>query len=516
MDTSGRDDAIALWGDVIDLMAADESTPAQISAMVASAVPVDFDGEAITIEASAKFMKNQLEKNAAAIERCLAQAAFSPVSLHVTLAGQPAGMRIDTSSVVSAEELESMPQGVSSSEEPTPAEPAKQAAPDAAPGVTARREETSIEERRLANPLVTNVTENDSKLTFDRFVVGEENMIALQAAKQVADGFDKYNPLFIYGRSGLGKTHLLKAIQNYIIQNDIEKLCVYRTAHEFVTEYVEAMVDTDAEVKRAFTRHYQDVDILIIDDVQYLKGPASVGFFFDLFNYLRDHGKQVVLAADESPVQLGISNEDFEERLISRMNSGFACPVQAPEYELKLALVRNFYTRAKEDAAAEHIPGYEGTITDETLQLMAERSGSNIRVIESFCQACLLEATKLERSGRALGREDVARLSAEKFGSTRRTVTIDQIQRAVEEEFSVSHAYLISSSRRKEVKTARHVGCWLARNLTTLTLAETGERFGGRSHATVSHSVDEVEKLMKEDSQILDRITRLKDILLNG
>ena len=341
-------------------------------------------------------------------------------------------------------------------------------------------------------------------------------MIALQAAKQVADGFDKYNPLFIYGRSGLGKTHLLKAIQNYIIQNDIEKLCVYRTAHEFVTEYVEAMVDTDAEVKRAFTRHYQDVDILIIDDVQYLKGPASVGFFFDLFNYLRDHGKQVVLAADESPVQLGISNEDFEERLISRMNSGFACPVQAPEYELKLALVRNFYARAKEDAAAEHIPGYEGTITDETLQLMAERSGSNIRVIESFCQACLLEATKLERSGRALGREDVARLSAEKFGSTRRTVTIDQIQRAVEEEFSVSHADLISSSRRKEVKTARHVGCWLARNLTTLTLAETGERFGGRSHATVSHSVDEVEKLMKEDRQILDRITRLKDILLNG
>lgn len=514
MDTSGRDDAIALWGDVIDLMAADESMPAQISAMVASAVPVDFDGETITIEASAKFMKNQLERNAGAIERCLAQAAFSPVSLHVALAGQPAGTRIDTSSVMSAEDLEAMPQDVSSSEGPAPAGQA--AVHDPEPDVAVDDEDSSIEERRLANPLVTNVTENDSKLTFDRFVVGEENMIALQAAKQVADGFDKYNPLFIYGRSGLGKTHLLKAIQNYIIQNDIEKLCVYRTAHEFVTEYVEAMVDTDAEVKRAFTRHYQDVDILIIDDVQYLKGPASVGFFFDLFNYLRDHGKQVVLAADESPVQLGISNEDFEERLISRMNSGFACPVQAPEYELKLALVRNFYTRAKEDAAAEHIPGYEGTITDETLQLMAERSGSNIRVIESFCQACLLEATKLERSGRTLGREDVARLSAEKFGSTRRAVTIDQIQRAVEEEFSVSHADLISSSRRKEVKTARHVGCWLARNLTTLTLAETGERFGGRSHATVSHSVDEVEKLMKEDRQILDRITRLKDILLNG
>ena len=340
-------------------------------------------------------------------------------------------------------------------------------------------------------------------------------MIALQAAKRVADGVRSYNPLFIYGKSGLGKTHLLKAIQNYIVQNNVAQLCVYRTAHDFVNEYATAMVNTTLEVKDAFKRNYQDIDVLIIDDVQFLKGAASVGFFFDLFNYLKDHGKQIVLAADESPRMLGVGNADFDERMVSRFDSGFACPIQTPDYELKLALVRNFYEREKEDAASESLTGYEGTISEESLQLMAERAGSNIRVIESFCQACLLEAGKLQRQGQDLTRNDIVKLATQKFGSSRHTVTIDEIQKALEEEWGVSHSDLVGSTRKKSVMEPRQVGCYLARSLTDVTLADIGKHFGGRSHATVYYSITEVEKQLKEDRLFFDRVTRLKNALLD-
>ena len=353
----------------------------------------------------------------------------------------------------------------------------------------------TIAQRRERNPLIAEVTVNDSKLTFD----GDRN----------------YNPLFVYGKSGLGKTHLLKAIQNYVVQNNVERLCVYRTAHDFVNEYATAMVNTTLEVKDAFKHNYQDIDILIIDDVQFLKGAASVGFFFDLFNYLKDHGKQIVLAADESPRMLGVSNADFDERLVSRFDSGVACPIQVPDYELKLALIRNFYQREKQDAETERLMGYEGTISEENLQLMAERAGSNIRVIESFCQACLLEASKLQRAGRDLERNDIIKLATQKFGSSNHTVTIDEIQKALEEEFGVSHSDLIGSTRKKGVMVPRQVGCWLARNLTDVTLADIGKHFGGRSHATVYYSITETEKSMKEDRLFFDQVSRLKESLLN-
>ena len=531
MTMTGESDAIALWDDVIDLITENEGTSAQIIAMARRCVPVGFDGTTITVETPARFMRTQLEKKTPLIEQYLEQAAFSPVKLDIRLAEQRSRQPINTTSVMSAADIAAMPADVKSCtggvarplynfETPHTVAQTHQIQetttvvdswrPSSTPEV-----KVSIEERRRSNPLVSDITENDSKLTFDRFIEGSENMLALQAAKQVADGDHNYNPLFIYGRSGLGKTHLLKAIQNYILQNNIEKICVYRVAHDFVNEYASAMVNTTVEVKQAFTRHYHDVDVLIIDDIQFLKGAASVGFFFDLFNYLKEHGKQIVLAADESPVQLGIGNSDFDERMISRFNSGFACPIQAPEYELKLALVRNFYTRAKEDAQSEHISGYEGIISDEMLQLMAARSGPNIRVIESFCQTCLLEATKNEKGGSDFGREDVIRIANQKFGTAHRTVTIDQIQRAIEEEFHVSHGDLVGDTRRKEIMIARHAACWLARSLTDLTLADIGKRFGGRSHATVYHSVSEAGELMESDRQFFDRITRLKDILLN-
>lgn len=530
MDTSLTSDALALWSDVLDLTRENKDIKISHYAMLQNCKPYSLEDNKLYISAPSRFIRLQIEKLTPLIENYLKQISYEDIKFVVT-ANVSSTTKVQTSSVISQEELLSLSQEQQYHQPQeqrvaTPQEQQQQLRYSqqsmSTQGIDTQTPtqmlgiQKSIEERRAANPLIDDVTENDSKLTFSRFVTGEENMLALQAAKCVADGVKNYNPLFIYGRSGLGKTHLLKAIQNYIVQNKIEKLCVYRVSHDFVSEYVRAMSDTSAEVKEAFRRNYRDIDILIIDDIQFLKGPGSVGFFFDLFNYLVDHGKQIVLAADESPAQLGIGNVDFDERLVSRLDSGFACPIKVPDYDLKLALITNFYNRAKEDAISENLPGYEGVLSDECLQLMAERAGSNIRVIESFCQSCLLEATKLQQKGEDFRRENIIKLATQKFGTTHRIVTIDQIIKAIEDAFHISHSDLVGSTRKKEIMGPRQIGCYLAREMTDLTLADIGKRFGGRSHATISYSITETEKNIKESRLLYDQISQIKDTVLNG
>ncbi len=500
--------AQALWSDVLDLAAGMENLGASKCAMLEKCIPNSFTGDSMSVLAPSRFMKLQIEKMTPIIEKCLEQAALEPIAfkVEVNLTVKPV---IETSSVISQTELQSI-----NNQNPT-STPINSVTPQTIIPVVTQQTPT-IEQRRALNPLIAEITENDSKLTFERFVEGEENMLALQAAKQVADGAKKYNPLFIYGRSGLGKTHLLKAIQNYIIQNKIDKLCIYRGSHDFISDYVTAMSDTSAEIKEAFRKNYRDIDILIIDDIQFLKGPGSVGFFFDLFNYLVDHGKQIVLAADKSPAELGLGNQDFDERIISRLDSGFACPIRTPDYDLKLALIMNFYKRAKEDAQREKLMGFEGTISEENLHLMADHAGTNIRVIESFCQSCLLEATKCERAGKKLERDDIIKLATQKFGASQRVVTIDQILKVVEDVYHVSHSDIVGQTRKKEIMLPRQVACYLAREMTDNTLAQIGKHIGGRVHPTIYYSIREAEKSIKESRVLYDKVMQIKDIILNG
>lgn len=502
MDFSTKAEAEALWSDAIDLLVS-EGMPSSRAALLEGCEAMGFEEGTLSVTAASRFMKMQVEKSAAGVEGALSRIAYEPVSLLVETGAQPA-TPVKTHSEISQAELSSLSSSVTGTQ-PQPAAPVQEApAPVASP-----------EARKASNILVEEITEEDSKLTFDRFVEGEENIIALQSAKQVADGENKnYNPLFLYGKSGVGKTHLLKAIQNYIAKNEPGRICVYRVASEFIKDYTSALQDKTKGVMEQLERSYRDVDVLIIDDVQHLRGAAStIRFFFDTFNYLRDHGKQIVMAADESPAQLGMGEKGFDERVTSRFDSGFTCPIQTPDYELKLALVRNFYTQMKEDAANEHLRGYEGSISEELLNLMAERSGTNIRVIRSFCQSCILEATKCESEGRSLQREDVLRLASRKFTSVLRMLTVEQIQRAVESEYQINHNDLVGSKRTKEIMEPRHIGIWLTRELTDNTLEAIGKRFGGRSHATVKHSIQWVEDSMRESRVFYDRVTHLRDAL---
>lgn len=507
-------DAVALWDDALDLLEEDGLAQSTLE-MLRNCTPTDLADGRLSVSTSARFIQRTVEKNRSVVEGALAKAAFQPIALEILLCQGNRPERIETNNEMSREDFAKISAAQVAREQPQ--QPSPQAASTSElPSTPSASKAPDAGQDGLPNPLVDNITEADSKLTFDRFIQGKENAIALAAAKQVANGVNKtYNPLFIYGKSGLGKTHLLKAIQNYIAQNEPSRICVYRASREFTNDYITAMVDTEKSVKDQFEHNYRMVDVLIIDDIQYLKPTsATLEFFFDLFNYLRDHGKQIVLAADRSPIELGLGETGFDERITSRIDSGFSCPISAPEYELKFALVQAFYERMKEDARNEKIPGLDATLTKDDLQLMAELSGSNIRVIESFCQSCLLMASRDESlEGRHITRDEIVLEAHHRWPEGQRNVTVEAIQKVIESEYGISHSDLIGSKRTKEVMIPRHIAIWLTRELTDHTLAEIGTKFGGRSHATVKHSISWVDEQKKKNRNLYDQLTRITEQL---
>lgn len=531
--TNMESDAQILWDDVVSMLEEDGLAPSTL-AMFKSCQAVDLTDDTLIISAGSGFVRRNVEKNAAIIKAALERAAFQPMELSVGInrAGMPASAAVPVAASVAQQVVQAQVPQVQATAAAAPT-PAPAPAPSPAPASriqtsitreefermmspegsqTAEPSEEDVAARRKKNPLVQDIAPSDSQLTFDTFVEGEENQLAFQAAKAVANGSHGYNPLFIYGGPGMGKTHLLKAIQNYLAINDPERICVYRGAREFVSDYTDAMVDTSRDVKRALEQNYHDIDVLIIDDIQGFKGAAkSINFFFDTFNYLTSHGKQIVLAADESPADLGL-----EERVTTRLDSGVTLSIQVPNYELKLGLIKAFYERMKADAVENDQHDYDGTLSDDALEFMAQRAGTSIRTIKSFCQLCLLEATSKQARGEEFGRDDISQIAVKKWGADTRTFTIEQIQKFVETRYAVSHADLISSKRNKGLMEPRHVAVWLARELTDSTLAQIGERFGGRTHATVKHSIKWVEECKTDDRVVYDKIVRMKEDLMAG
>ena len=499
-------DAQVLWDDVVTMLEDEGFAPSSL-AMFKSCKALDIDGDTLVLAAGTGFVKRNVEKNAAAISAVIERAAFQPMGLRVELSRDRGGAQAGATpkpipTTISASEFERMREAAPVAAQPQAPAPA---AAKAVPSPARQRE-------RAKNPLVEGITATDSQLTFETFVEGEENQLAVQAAKAVANGSNGYNPLFIYGKSGLGKTHLLKAIQNYLALNDPDRVCVYRQARDFVSDYTSAMLDTSRGVKEALEQNYHDIDVLIIDDIQGFRGAVkSVDFFFDTFNYLTSHGKQIVLAADESPSELGLA-----ERVTSRLDSGVTLAVQVPNYELKYGLIKAFYDRMKADAVEDGLSGFDGVISDDNLEFMAQRAGTNIRMIKAFCQSCLLSASTKQHRGEQFTREDVAQIAEAKWGREQRTFTIEQIQRFIEQRYDVSHAELVSSKRNKGLMEPRHVAIWLARELTDSTLAQIGEKFGGRTHATVKHSIKWVEERRHDDRIIHDKTSRMKEDLMTS
>jgi chromosomal replication initiator protein len=546
---AGQSDAQLLWDDVLNILR-DEFVPPQTIAMLESLSPVELTDDTLIVSTQASFVKRKVEKMTEPIEAAIRSVAFDEIAFACEV------RRPDGRVVVHRETRETEP-GVfvmqPNAPKPAPVEEDDVFEPDPVPdpepatpvvegpscevgfdgratAMTAAQYKAWLKARRAGaesrtasgrpsfsaseaartgnapakNPLVEDITPNDAKLTFETFVEGNENRFALQAAKQVANGMSgQYNPLFIHGGSGLGKTHLLKAIQNYIALNDPERVCVYRVADDFVTDYVTAMRG-DAGVKEALTTNYKSVDVLIIDDIQNLTDRVqSIEFFFNTFNHLISHGKQIVIAADVKPSELGMP-----ERLSSRIASGFEVSVQTPEYEFKRVLVQTFYDRMKDEGLAE----YQGVLAPDDLVYMAGKAGGNIRSIKAFCQQCLMRATDAQRRGGTFGHNEIAAIAKERWPVEGRIVTIEEIQQVVEKNYGINHGDLIGNKRSKEFMEPRHVAIWMSRELTDSTLAEIGDHFGGRSHGTIKHSIAWVED-RREDRVFYDRMVRMKERL---
>ncbi len=490
MESTNESDAEALWEDVVAALEADD-LPAATVAMLRSCEASSLDDEALHISTSSRFVQRTLARMAQRLDDIATQMAFVPLSVVVDVTRpQPRKMR-----------------------------PQRQVVPPSAPATssTQAQEQARVEAKPAArkNPLVEDVSTLSSNLTFERFVEGPQNKFALDAAKQVANGSRNYNPLFIYGKSGLGKTHLLRAIQNYIAQNDPERLCAYRVATDFIDDYSRAMKNARAGAAEALAENYHAIDVLIIDDIQLMSTAAgTIGFFYDTFNYLVSHGKQIVLAADRTPSELGMGQSRFDERVTSRLDSGMTVSIQVPDYELKLQLIDAFYERMRADAREQHVPGIDAPISEELRREMAKRAGTNIRVIEGYVQSCLMLSFQRSATGGQLTEEDVISVAEQKWPSGQRRVTVEKIQEAVEMSYGIQHAQLVGGKRNKELMEPRHVAIWLTRELTDNTLADIGKHFGGRTHATIKHSIAVVEDGMRDDRILQDRVSRIRDSIL--
>ncbi len=337
----------------------------------------------------------------------------------------------------------------------------------------------------------------DSRYTFDTFVIASSNRFAHAAAQSVAEAPARsYNPLFIYGDAGLGKTHLLHAIGNYVLENFNGRHVRYVSTETFMNEFVDA-IRTNATT--AFKRRYRECDVLLIDDVQFMEGKESLQEeFFHTFNSLYGASKQIVLTSDRPPKSIAT----LEDRLRSRFLSGLITEVQPPELETRLAILQ---TKAEREQV--YVP-------DEVLELIATHVKDNIRELEG----ALIRVTAYA----SLNRQPLSRELAEHVLSDivsadqPRRITPQMILDATSETFGFSIDELRGPNRRRPLVTARQIGMYVFRDLTDFSYPAIAREFGGRDHTTVMHAVEKISNLMKERHQIYNQVTELILRIKNG
>jgi chromosomal replication initiator protein len=363
---------------------------------------------------------------------------------------------------------------------------AEDEAPASVPHVpaTAVREDDSVES--VSAPL-------DPRLTFENFVVGKSNELAHAAALRVAEADSvPFNPLFLYGGVGLGKTHLMHAIAWHIRTKKPQKKVIYLSAEKFMYQFIRALRNKST---MSFKELFRSVDILMVDDVQFIIGKESTQEeFFHTFNALADQNRQVVLSADKSPSDL----EGLEERMRSRLGWGLVADIHPTTYELRLGILQS---RAEQSGVA---------IPYKVLEFLAHRISSNVRELEGALTRITAHATLV---GRPVTLESAQELLRDLLRANDRRVTIEEIQKRVAEHFNIKLADMQSPRRARQVARPRQIAMFLAKQLTTRSLPEIGRKFGGRDHTTVMHAVKKVEELCTADSGFAEDVDLLRRML---
>ncbi|MBI4427570.1 MAG: chromosomal replication initiator protein DnaA [Ignavibacteriales bacterium] len=329
------------------------------------------------------------------------------------------------------------------------------------------------------------------RYTFDNFIKGDSNQLARAAAMAVANnpGGTSFNPLVIYGGTGLGKTHLMHALGNYALLTGKARRAVYVSSEKFTVDFVEAI---QADKVNEFSLYYRSMDLLIVDDIQFFTGKEKTqDNFFHTFNALYQLGKQIVLSSDVPPKEL----KGLDERLISRFQCGLTADIQAPDLETRIAILRK-----KSEENSLDLP-------QDVIEFIAANVTSNIRELEG-CLISLLARASLE--SREIGvdlAKDVLRVVV---NEVRSPVTIEQIQKVVCDYFDIPQDLLRAKTRKQEVVTARQVAMYLAKELTNSSLKTIGLHFGGRDHSTVIHAYQAVEDQMKTNTLYKQNIENLR------
>ncbi|TNE38103.1 MAG: chromosomal replication initiator protein DnaA [Alphaproteobacteria bacterium] len=340
----------------------------------------------------------------------------------------------------------------------------------------------------------------DPRYTFDNFVVGKSNELAHAAARRVAEADNvPFNPLFLYGSVGLGKTHLMHAIAQEITRRDPSRKVLYLSADQFMYQFIRAVRYKDT---MAFKQKFRTVDVLMVDDVQFISGKESTQEeFFHTFNALIDHNRQVIISADRSPSDL----EGIEERIRSRLGWGLSADIHATDYELRLGILQSKAELLARKPGAVHLP-------EKVLEFLAHKIVSNVRELEGGLNRVVAYADLV---GRPVSLEMAQDVLSDLLRANERRITIDDIQRRVAEYYNLRLADLLSARRARVVARPRQVAMYLSKQLTTRSLPEIGRKFGGRDHTTVMHAVRRIEELQLADTTIREDVDMLSRMLEN-
>lgn len=539
---------------------------ARLINMLGQSRAVSLTEDTLTIEAPSRFAIAQLKKHQPTIEHYLEEIAFAPVALNIVApqgpttgatGAAPVTPPLTTVAPVAAPETnasdvsrETMPHATAVPVATAPSVShmpvAHDATPGEEPGVAIKNTLSADDFRRMMNqmkgvapaksakpvstspasvpaaaapgeqntdgaPLVAN-----SKFTFENFVYGPENSHAYRSALKfaaLADERGTCTSLFIYGKSGLGKTHLLLAIKNELAEKSPEIKVKYANSQAYIDDLMTEF-DRQKKSNAPIMQAYHGVDVLIIDDIQNIIGKrASVDYFFQLMDEFIRNNKKVVIAADRAPKDL-----NMDERLTSRFNAGMLCLVAEPSYEMKYKILQRYYENtiaaapeAGDDSLLAAYGGDSGHLTDEHFKHMAEVSGTNIRELESFCERCAGEAGDREREGSELSFDDIDAIASQYFDTSAKKINVQTVQSVIEEQYGVTHEELIGPRRNANIAKARHIAIYLAIEMCEMTTTAVGAEFGNRNHSTVSTSYKKVQKMIQEDRTVTEDLKSLRD-----
>ena len=442
-------------------------------------VEVDADGvHALTLALPTRFMRDWVEAHYGDTIRALWNQTIQPSRA--------------TFSVAPASSKKMVPVGTISN---TPAPSMNVQSTTIPSHVPAQQAEFPASVQSIESTLTNAFTSNDldPRFTFENFVVGKPNELAYAAARRVAENeAPAFNPLFLYGGVGLGKTHLMHAIAWQIRKNFPNRRVIYMSAEKFMYQFVRALRFKDTV---AFKEQFRSVDVLMIDDVQFIGGKdMTQEEFFHTFNALVDRNRQVIISADKSPQDL----DRMEERLRSRLGWGLVADLHPATYELRLGILH-----AKAEKLGCGVP-------DKVMEFLAHKITSNVRELEGALNRISAHAQLV---GRTISLEMVQEVLADLLRASERRITIDEIQKKVAEHFNIRVSDMHSARRARQVARPRQVAMYLAKQLTPRSLPEIGRKFGGRDHTTVIHAVRKIEELSAYDAAFKEDVELLKRLL---